>query len=46
MVYALCTPAADFMNGATVDVNGGAMLNAQLKPFSTTVEGCIPGPQE
>ena len=45
MVYTLCTPAADFMNGATVDVNGGALLNAQLKPFSTTVEGCIPGPQ-
>lgn len=45
MVYALCTPAASFMQGATVDVNGGALLNAQLKPFSTTVEGCIPGPQ-
>ena len=45
MVFALCTPASDFMQGATVDVNGGAMLNAQLKPFSTAVEGCIPGPQ-
>ena len=45
MVYVLCTHASDFMDGATVDVNGGALLNAQLKPFSTTVSGCIPGPQ-
>lgn len=42
--YALCTPMSDFMDGATIDVNGGALLNAQLKPFSYTVEGCIPGP--
>jgi NAD(P)-dependent dehydrogenase (short-subunit alcohol dehydrogenase family) len=45
MVYVLCTHASDFMDGATVDVNGGALLNAQLRPFSTTVPGCIPGPQ-
>lgn len=46
VVFALCTPMASFMQGATVDVNGGALLNAQRKPFSYTVEGCIPGPQE
>lgn len=46
MVYVLCTSASDFMNGATVDVNGGALLNTQRKPFSTTVPGCIPGPAE
>lgn len=45
VVFALCTPMASFMQGATVDVNGGALLNAQRKPFSYTVEGCIPGPQ-
>ncbi len=45
MVYVLCTHASDFMQGATVDVNGGALLNAQQAPFSTTVPGCIPGPQ-
>ena len=44
MVYVLCTHASDFMNGATVDVNGGALLNKQLKPLSTTVAGCEPGP--
>lgn len=44
VVYALCTPMASFMQGATVDVNGGALLNAQRKPFSYTIEGCIPGP--
>lgn len=44
-VFALCTPMSDFMQGATVDVDGGAVLNAQIKPFSTNVEGCIPGPQ-
>ena len=43
-VFALCTPISDFMQGATVDVNGGALLNQQKKPFSFTVPGCIPGP--
>ena len=43
-VYALCTPMADFMQGSTVDVNGGALLNAQRRPLSFTVEGCVPGP--
>lgn len=45
VVYAMCTPMSDFMCGAVVDVNGGATLNFQEKPFSYTVEGCIPGPQ-
>lgn len=45
VVYALCTPMADFMQGETVDVNGGALLNAQTKQMSFTIEGCTPGPQ-
>lgn len=45
VVYAMCTPMSDFMNGAVIDVNGGAAINSQEKPFSYTVEGCIPGPQ-
>ena len=43
-VYALCTPMADFMVGETVNVNGGCLMNVQRKPFSFTIEGCIPGP--
>lgn len=43
-VYALCTPMADFMQGETVNVNGGTMMITQERPFSFTVEGCIPGP--
>lgn len=46
MVFALCTQASDFMSGATVDVDGGALLNAQRLPLSFNVEGCVPGPQE
>lgn len=45
-VYALCTPMSDFMVGEVVNVNGGAMMNIQEKPFSFTVEGCIPGPKK
>ena len=45
-VYAMCTPMSDFMCGETVNVNGGALMNFQKKPFSYTVEGCIPGPQK
>lgn len=45
VVYALCTDMSQFMCGETVDVNGGAMMNLQEKPFSFTVEGCIPGPK-
>lgn len=45
VVFALCTPMSDFMDGTTIDVNGGALLNAQERPFSFTVPGCIPGPK-
>lgn len=44
-VFALCTPMSDFMVGEVVNVNGGVLMNVQEKPFSYTVEGCIPGPQ-
>lgn len=43
-VYALCTPMSDFMCGETIDVDGGVLMNIQERPFSFTVEGCIPGP--
>ena len=45
VVFAMCTPMADFMQGETVDVNGGTLMITQERPFSFTVEGCIPGPQ-
>ncbi len=45
-VYALCTPMSRFMCGETVNVNGGAMMNLQEKPFSFTIDGCIPGPEK
>lgn len=45
-IYALCTPMSDFMCGETVNVNGGALMIQQEKPFSFTVEGCIPGPKK
>lgn len=44
-VFALCTPMSDFMVGEVVNVNGGVLMNVQEKPFSYTVEGCIPGPK-
>lgn len=37
---------ANFMQGETVDVNGGTMMITQERPFSFTVEGCVPGPQK
>lgn len=43
-VFALCTPMADFMVGETINVNGGVLMNIQERPFSFTVEGCVPGP--
>lgn len=46
VIYAMCTPMADFMHGALVDVNGGSQIIDQQKPFSFTVPGCIPGPKE
>lgn len=44
--FALCTPMADYMVGETVDVDGGVLMNIQEKPFSFTVDGCIPGISE
>ncbi|MCI9507605.1 MAG: SDR family oxidoreductase [Oscillospiraceae bacterium] len=46
VVFAMCTPMADFMQGETVDVNGGTLMITQERPFSFTVEGCVPGPQK
>lgn len=43
-VFAMCTPMADFMQGETINVNGGTLMITQERPFSFTVEGCIPGP--
>lgn len=45
VVFAMCTPMADFMQGETVNVNGGTLMITQEKPFSFTVEGCVPGPK-
>ena len=45
VVFAMCTPMADFMQGETVNVNGGTLMITQERPFSFTVEGCIPGPK-
>lgn len=45
-VYAMCTPMLDFMFGETINVNGGAALSFQEKPFSYSIEGCVPGPQK
>lgn len=45
-VFALCTSMSDFMVGETIDINGGTLMNMQEKPFSFTVEGCIPGPKK
>lgn len=44
VVFAMCTPMADFMQGETINVNGGTMMITQERPFSFIVEGCIPGP--
>ena len=46
VVFAMCTPMANFMQGETVDVNGGTLMITQERPFSFTVEGCIPGPKK
>lgn len=46
VVFAMCTPMADFMQGETVNVNGGTLMITQEKPFSFTVKGCVPGPRE
>lgn len=44
--FALCTPMSDYMVGETVNVNGGVLMNIQERPFSFTVEVCVPGPQK
>ena len=44
-VFAMCTPMANFMQGETINVNGGTLMITQERPFSFTVEGCIPGPK-
>ena len=45
VIFAMCTPMADFMQGETVNVNGGTLMITQEKPFSFTVPGCTPGPK-
>lgn len=45
-VFAMCTDMSNYMIGETVDVNGGATLSFQKKPWSYTVPGCIPGPKK
>lgn len=44
-VFAMCTDMSNYMVGETVDVNGGATLSFQKKPWSYTIPGCIPGPK-
>ncbi len=44
-VFAMCTDMSNYMVGETVDVNGGATLSFQKKPWSFTMPGCIPGPK-
>ncbi len=41
MIVAMCTNLSDFMYGKVVDVDGGAGLSFQAKPFSYTMEGGI-----
>lgn len=44
MVLCMCTSVSDFMRGVTVDVDGGATMTFTEKPWSITLEGCVPGP--
>lgn len=46
VVFAMCTAMSDFIVGETIDVDGGSMLSFQDKPWSYTVEGCMPGPNK
>lgn len=39
MVLIMCTGVSDFMYGKTIDVDGGAGLSFQAKPWSYEVEG-------
>jgi NAD(P)-dependent dehydrogenase (short-subunit alcohol dehydrogenase family) len=45
LVFAMCTDMANFMYGETVVADGGAILSFQEKPWSYTVEDCVPGPK-
>lgn len=44
MIFCMCTSVSDFMCGVTVDVDGGATMNFMEKPWSFTMDGCVPGP--
>lgn len=46
VIYAMCTSMSDYMFGETVDVNGGVLLSYQEKPWSYTLDECIPGPKK
>ena len=46
VAFAMCTAMSDFIVGETIDVDGGSMLSFQAKPWSYTIEGCIPGPKK
>lgn len=43
MVLCMCTSVSDFMSGVTVDVDGGATITFMEKPWSCTLDGCVPG---
>ncbi|MBQ9068061.1 MAG: SDR family oxidoreductase [Eggerthellaceae bacterium] len=43
MILTMCTDVADFMYGRVVEVDGGANLSFQEKPWSYTMDGGIPG---
>lgn len=45
LVFAMCTEMSNYMYGETIVADGGTLLSFQQKPWSYTVEGCIPGPQ-
>lgn len=46
VVFAMCTAMSDFIVGETIDVDGGSLLSFQDKPWSYSIEGCIPGPKK
>lgn len=46
VAYAMCTAMSNFIVGETIDVDGGSMLSFQAKPWSYTIDGCVPGPNK
>ncbi|SHD77548.1 SDR family NAD(P)-dependent oxidoreductase [Schnuerera ultunensis] len=46
VVFAMCTSMSNFIVGETIDVDGGSMFSYQDKPWSYTIEGCVPGPKK